>query len=94
MTERAIHGLFPTPITITNIGREFTDEEKEFFDLHSKTTVNNMGNTTSADNYLMQSKAMATIHNEIKAALDHYMKEVINTKNNVEIYVKIGRAHV
>jgi uncharacterized protein (TIGR02466 family) len=87
MTERAIHGIFPTPITITNIGREFTDEEKEFFELQSKTTVNNMGNTTSADNYLMQSKVMVDIHNEIKAALNHYMKEVINAKDGAEIYV-------
>ena len=87
MAETTIHGLFPTPITINNLGREFTDEEKEFFDLHSQTVVNNMGNTTSADNYLMKHEAMATIHAEIKTALDHYMKNVINAKEGVEPYV-------
>ena len=87
MTDPQIHGLFPTPITINNLGREFTDEEKQFFDLHSQTVVNNMGNTTSADNYLMQYKAMAGIHEAINQALNHYMREVINAKDGVEPYV-------
>lgn len=87
MTEPQIHGIFPTPILMTNLGRDFTDEEKEFFKLHQQTTVKNMGNTTSADNYLMQHKEMADIHNAIKSALNHYIKNVINAKDDVEPYV-------
>ena len=62
MTEPIIHGLFPTPITFSNLDREFTQEEKDFFEEMSKTKVKNMGNVASADNYLMKHDVMKDIH--------------------------------
>ena len=39
MLKPVIHGIFPTPLIFTNIEREFTKEELEFFDEQSKTML-------------------------------------------------------
>jgi uncharacterized protein (TIGR02466 family) len=87
MNEPILHGIFPTPILIVNIGREFTDDEKSFFDLQKETIVNNLGNITSADNYLMKNKVMADINNELLFALNHYMDKIIVPKDDVKPYI-------
>jgi uncharacterized protein (TIGR02466 family) len=87
MNEPILHGIFPTPILIINIGREFTDDEKSFFDLQKETIVNNLGNITSADNYLMKNKVMADINNELLFALNHYMDKIIVPKDDVKPYI-------
>jgi len=87
MNEPILHGIFPTPILIANIGREFTDDEKSFFDLQKETIVNNLGNITSADNYLMKNKVMADINNELLFALNHYMDKIIVPKDDVKPYI-------
>jgi hypothetical protein len=87
MNEPILHGIFPTPILIINIGRKFTDDEKSFFDLQKETIVNNLGNITSADNYLMKNKVMANINNELLFALNHYMDKIIVPKDDVKPYI-------
>ena len=57
MKEPTIHGLFPIPLLFTNIDREFTKEELDFFDEQGKTTYKNEGNITSLDNYLKIGRA-------------------------------------
>ena len=87
MSEPIIHGLFPTPITFSNIDREFTQNEKDFFDEMSKTKVKNMGNVASADNYLMKHDVMKDIHARILQAINHYMDEIVKPKSDVTPYV-------
>ena len=87
MTEPTIHGLFPTPVIFSNIDREFTKEEMDFFDEMSKTKVKNMGNVASADNYLMRHDVMKDIHARILGAVNHYMNEIVKPKSDVTPYV-------
>ena len=82
-----LHGIFPTPLIFTNIEREFTKEELEFFDEQSKTTFKNEGNFTSLDNYLMRHDPMTTIKQEITSALQLYLDEVIKPKDDVKPYI-------
>lgn len=87
MIEPVIHGLFPTPVTMTEIGRKFTDEEVLFFTEQSKDVVNNMGNTTSRDNYILKHDVMKDIHSDIMQAVNYYMKTVLNARDTATPYV-------
>ena len=87
MLKPVIHGIFPTPLIFTNIEREFTKEELEFFDEQSKTTFKNEGNVTSLDNYLMRHDPMTTIKQEITSALQLYLDEIIKPKDDVKPYI-------
>lgn len=87
MKEPVLHGLFPTPIIFTNIEREFTKEELEFFDEHGKTTFKNEGNVTSLDNYLMKHDAMSTIKQELTESLQMYLDNIIKPKDDVKPYI-------
>ena len=87
MLSPILHGIFPTPLIFTNIEREFTKEELEFFDEQSKTTFKNEGNVTSLDNYLMRHDPMTTIKQEITSALQLYLDEVIKPKDDVKPYI-------
>ena len=87
MLNPVVHGIFPTPLIFTNIEREFTKEELEFFDEQSKTTFKNEGNVTSLDNYLMRHDPMTTIKQEITSALQLYLDEVIKPKDDVKPYI-------
>jgi uncharacterized protein (TIGR02466 family) len=87
MKEPVLHGLFPTPLIFTNIEREFTKEELEFFDEHGKTTFKNEGNVTSLDNYLMKHDAMSTIKQELTQALQMYLDSIIKQKDDVKPYI-------
>ena len=71
----------------TNINREFTKEELEFFDEHGKTTYKNEGNLTSLDNYLTRHDAMSTIKDEITSALQMYLDKIIVPNDNVKPYI-------
>lgn len=87
MLKPVIHGIFPTPLIFTNIEREFTKEELEFFDEQSKTTFKNEGNIRSLDNYLMRHDPMTTIKQEITSALQLYLDEIIKPKDDVKPYI-------
>jgi uncharacterized protein (TIGR02466 family) len=77
MTEPVIHGIFPTPITFSDLGREFTPEELAIFEDAGKTMVSNSGNTTSADNYLLDRPGLENLKAIILGAVQHYMDKVI-----------------
>ena len=87
MLSPILHGIFPTPLIFTNIEREFTKEELEFFDEQSKTTLKNEGNIRSLDSYLMEHDPMTTIKQEITSALQMYLDEVIKPKDDVKPYI-------
>jgi len=87
MTEPIIHSIFPTTVTFHNLGRDFTQEEKDFFTEMGKTRVHNMGNVASADNYLMKHEVMKDINASILKAVNHYIDTIIQPITKVEPYV-------
>jgi len=88
MTEPVIHGIFPTPITFSEVGREFTPEELAIFEEAGKTMVSNSGNTTSADNYLLDKPGLENLKAIILGAVQHYMdKVIVADKDKVTPYI-------
>lgn len=92
--------LFPVPVALFNIGREFTKKELSF--VNEAETRPNMGNTTSIDNYILQNKELKKIGEFIQSCLNTYFKAIYQPKEeevSIEItqswlnYTKQGQFH-
>ena len=82
MPEPNVHGLFPTPVLFAKFHRDWTKEEKEFFEETAKTTTQNTGNTTSADRYVLDHDVMKEIREYYQFYLNYYMEKIYAPKYN------------
>ena len=87
LPEPNIHGLFPTPVLFAKFHRDWTKEEKEYFDEVAKSTTQNTGNLTSANRYVLDHPVMTEIREYYQFYLNHFMKSVYAPKNDVEVYI-------
>jgi uncharacterized protein (TIGR02466 family) len=81
--EATINGIFPTPIYISKIDREFTKKELSFIDKSKLDTFNNEGNTTSNDNYILNNKEFKNLKTELDLIVKDYFDKVISPSNNI-----------
>ena len=87
LPEPNIHGLFPTPVLFAKFHRDWTKEEKEFFDETAKNTTQNTGNLTSSDRYVLDHPVMAEIRDYYQFYVNYYMEKVYAPKHDVEAYI-------
>jgi uncharacterized protein (TIGR02466 family) len=87
MVESNINGIFPTPIYISKLGRELTNKELSFIDKTKLDTYNNEGNTTSNDNYILNSKAFSSLKEDLDLRVQDYFDKVISPSNNITPYI-------
>ena len=87
MPEPNVHGLFPTPVLFAKFHRDWTKEEKEFFDETAKSTTQNTGNLTSADRYVLDHDVMKDIREYYQFYLNYYMEKIYAPKYSVETYI-------
>ena len=87
LPEPNIHGLFPTPVLFAKFHRDWTKEEKEFFDETAKSTTQNTGNLTSSDRYVLDHPVMAEIRDYYQFYVNYYMEKVHAPKYDVEAYI-------
>ncbi len=87
LSEPHIQGLFPTPVLFARFHREWTDDEKKFFEETSKNTHSNSGNTTSDDRYVLDHPAMKEIRDYYQAHINYYMEKIYVPKYPVEAYI-------
>ena len=87
VTKPVIHSIFATPIYITKIDREFTEQELQFVKEQKKYCTDNGCNINTKDNYILNNKEFTNI----KKFLDNHCKEYLDTlicpKNNIELYI-------
>ena len=83
-----IHGIFPTPVLFSNIGRTWTENEQAFLQKQSESTHNNMGNTTSNDRYVLRSPEAKAMSDFVQKAVDHYVDNIMFPKfrDQLEFY--------
>jgi uncharacterized protein (TIGR02466 family) len=87
MKEPNIELIFPTPVMFNEMGREFTKEELEFVNKHSKETNRNVGNVTSNNNYILNEPEFSDLKKIIIEHLNEYLKIIIKPKNPIKIYI-------
>lgn len=94
-----LHNLFPTPVGMFDLGREFTEVEKTFIlDLPQQP---NTGNTTSTDWEVLKRDEMADIKAFCESAVQEYLEAVYAPKNEMHLritqswtnYTKPGQFH-
>ena len=61
MREPIINHIFPTPVYITEIDREFTKQELNFVKEQKKHCSKNAGNINTKDNYILNRKEFKNI---------------------------------
>jgi len=65
MKDIVIQGIFPLPVYLTNLNRNFSKSELAFFKKNRKTTYRNEGNTTSNDNYVLYKPPLKKLKQQI-----------------------------
>lgn len=94
-----IHNLFPTPVGCYTVEHKLTKKELNF--LLNQPQRNNMGNTTSVDNKILNNKELSTFKKALELKLSMYFNEVYNPKYEVNLritqswvnYTKQGQYH-
>jgi uncharacterized protein (TIGR02466 family) len=85
--EANIHGIFPTPIYISKINRELSNQELLFINKTKLAVFKNEGNTTSNDNYILNNKEFKDLKKELDLRVQDYFDKVISPANNITPYI-------
>jgi len=80
-------GIFPTPIYITNLNRNFSKKEINFINKTKSYTYKNEGNTTSKNTYILNNLIFKKLKQEINLTIKDYFNKIIVTKNNITPYI-------
>jgi len=87
MKDYKIYGLFPIPVYMTGIDREFTKEELEFVNDQKNYCVNNSGNIHTKDNYILNRPELKNIKQFVDEVCQSYLDNIICPKGDIKIYV-------
>jgi len=80
-----IISLFPTAVGMFHLGRDLTESEKgALLDLEMKP---NMGNTTSADRFILRKEELKDLRAFIQTSIDTYFQEVVAPSKDVNLYI-------
>lgn len=97
--DSCVHGLFPTPIGIYNIGRSFSSKEVEFINGLEKTK--NIANSISLKTHILNEPELFDIRKECSINLNRYFNEVFDPFIGLDLsitqswvnYSQIGERH-
>jgi uncharacterized protein (TIGR02466 family) len=87
MKESQTHNLFPTPIYINKIDREFTKKEIDFVNNEINNCKINHGNISSLDSYILNRLELNNIKTFIQKCCNDYLSKIISPNNNIKLYI-------
>ena len=85
--EATINSIFPTPIYISKLNRDFTPLELKFVDKSKKNFTKNDGNITSKNNYILNEKPFENIKKELDLRVKDYFEKVISSTDKITPYI-------
>ena len=77
MKEAKIVGIFPTPVYISPLDRKLTSLELKLVEKNKKIFTKNAGNTTSANNYILNEKPFKKLKKELELRVKDYFQKII-----------------
>lgn len=80
-----IHGLFPTPIFSTKLGRDFTEEELEI--ANNCEMGPNQGNHCGIAGNELENPKLKDIRLFIESKIERVYREIISPKSDTQIYI-------
>ena len=81
--EATINGIFPTPIYISKLNRELTNQELSFIDKTKSNCNKNEGNITSNDNYILNHKIFKQLKENLELKIQDYFQKVISPTDSI-----------
>lgn len=87
MIESNINGIFPTPIYISKLDRELTNNELSFIDNTKLDVYKNAGNTTSNNNYILNHKSFKQLKEDLDLRIKDYFEKIISPKDEITPYI-------
>ena len=80
-----LYNLFPTAVGKFELGRELTEKELDF--VKNAETRPNMGNKSSADNYVLKNKVLKDLHKLLLSYSNDYFQNVYKPRSDVSLYI-------
>lgn len=80
-------GIFPIPVLRTNIDREFTDEERNYFARTQENTCANVFNTRTASTYVLDAAELRSVRSFIEEHVKIFGRRTISVSKDVEFYI-------
>ena len=82
-----IHPLFSTPVYITELNRKFSNTEYKLIEKSKIKPIENEGNYTSNENYILNTKNFSSLKKELDKKVKDYFYNVMCISNNVDPYI-------
>jgi len=82
-----IFPLFPTPIYISKLNKELTNEELFIINKTKSCVYKNEGNTTSNDNYILNNKSLKNLKEELDLKVQDYFDKIICPAGSITPYI-------
>ena len=82
-----IHHLFPEPVCFSKLERPLTKQELKTLDKYKKETKNNLGNTLTISNYILENKALKNLKKDLHKKVIDYFNEVVCSSNSIIPYI-------
>jgi uncharacterized protein (TIGR02466 family) len=79
--------LFPTPVMLNRIDREFTKEELVYIESHLTSANRNAGNAISKNNYILNEPEMLDLNKFVTEQLNEYLRLVYKPKYPATAFV-------
>ena len=88
MIDSKILPLFPINVTLSKLGRKFTENEKKSFVENQKIKTRAVANYFSTNNKVLEDPNLLDLKSFIQQKLDFYLKEIISPiSKSVELYI-------
>jgi uncharacterized protein (TIGR02466 family) len=87
MTNYKIIEIFPTPLYLTGLERDFNESELLFFKNEEKNSIQNIGNKSSKNFNVLDEINLKTLKNDLNLMIQNYFKTIINPKYDIIPYI-------
>jgi uncharacterized protein (TIGR02466 family) len=87
LNKAEIISIFPTPVYRCFFSRQFSIQEKTFFDKQLQNLKINIGNTVTNNSYVLNAKPLRNIKKELELRLQDYLNNVICAEVGTQLYI-------
>jgi hypothetical protein len=82
-----IISIFPIPLYRCYFSRQFSPQEKTFFDSQLPDLKPNVGNKVGTNTYILNTKPLRIIKKELELRLQDYLEKVLDAESGTKLYI-------
>lgn len=85
-----IQGIFPTPVGISDLGRELSQEEKNCISSYYGNRVKFVGNHGTESHDILEHEQLSNLKSDLQKKLDEYFYEVHRPSTDASVYISLS----